>query len=141
MGPIGFGNAPGRGPRGLRADQPPPNTGDDLHAIRQRYCGGNTLVPQSLALTTNQAIKFDLTGTPINAIVLTCTAGQINGYFSDVTSNNGKAATTPHFVASAAIAPITEVIPVTPGTNYVIGFQEGTGAAGGATGYVTFMYQ
>lgn len=140
--PAGFGNEPiGRGPKGLRADQPPPSPNDDIHAIRQRFCGPKTLSPQNISLTTNQAVRFDFTGTPINAFILTTSTGQINMYFGDFTSGSGKAAVTPHVVGTAGIVPNTEVIPVPPATDYIITVQEGAAAAGGATGTLIPIYQ
>ena len=138
--PTGFGTGP-PGPRGIRADPPEPNTADDLHDIKLRFCGPQTLNVQNVGLVANQAQRFDLTGTPVNAIILTTNTGQINGYFGDYTSGSGKAAVVPHFVGSAAIAPNTEVIAIPPGENYIITVQEGTGAAGGATGTIVFCYQ
>jgi len=139
---FGFGvGPPGAGPRGLRADQPPPNTADDLHAIKERFCGPQALSVQNISLATNAAQRFDLTGTPINAIILTTATGQINGYFGDYTSGAGKPAVVPHFVGSASVAPNTEVIVVPPGTNYIITVQEGAASATGATGTITFCYQ
>lgn len=132
---------PGRGPQGVRADVPPPNTADDLHAIKERFCGPQTINVQNISLAANAAQRFDLTGTPINAIILTTAMGQINAYFGDYTSGSGKAAVTPHFVGSAAIAPNTEVIVIPPSTSYIITVQEGAGAAGGATGTIIFCYQ
>lgn len=137
---IGWGMDRITGPRGLRADQPPPNQGDDLHAIRVRYCGPKTLSAQVFNLATNQAIRFDLTGTPINGILLTTMTGQANGYFSDTTNNNDRPATTPGFVGTAGIVPNTEFIPLPPAADYIITLQEGAAAAGGATGSITFMY-
>jgi len=135
---TGCGNEPiGRGARGLRADQPLPSQGDDLNAIRKRYCGPKTLSVQNVALAQNQAQRFDLTGTPINQIILTGNTGQINGYFGDYTSGNGQAPVTPHFVASAAIVPVTEVISLPPGDDYIFTLQASGGAS---TGTVTFCY-
>ena len=137
--PVGFGNEPvGRGPRGFRADQPPPSQTDDLHAIRVRYCGPKTLNPQVFSFAANQGQRFDLTGTPVNQIILTTMTGQVNGYFSDNSSQFGKSATTPAFVGTATIAVNTEVIPIPPGEDYIITLQEGAGST--ATGTVTFMY-
>lgn len=136
---FGFGNEPpGRGPRGLRSDQPPPNQSDDMHAIRVRYCGPKSLSIQNIALTANQAIRFDLTGTPINQIILTTATGQINGYFGDYTSGSGKAAVVPHFVGSAVIATNTESIPIPPAQDYIVTVQEGAGST--ATGTIIFCY-
>lgn len=138
--PVGFGNEPpGRGPKGFRADQPPSNTADDLHAIRERFCGPPTMNPQVFSLAANQTQKFDLTGTAINAVILTTATGQANLYLGDFTSGNGRPAPIPHYVGSAAIAPNTEVFPVAPNDNYIITIQEGTGAS--ATGTITFLYQ
>ena len=136
---YGFGTGlPGAGPKGMRADTPPPNTADDLHAIRVRYCGPPTLVPQPFSFAANGGQRFDLTGTQINAIVITTMTGQVNGYFGDNSSQFGKAALIPHFVGSASLAPNTDVIPVPPGDSYIITLQEGVG--GTATGCITFIY-
>lgn len=136
---TGFGVEPiGRGARGVRADAPPANTADDLHAIRARYCGPGTNLPQPFSFAANQGARFDLTGTPINQIILTTATGQVNGYFADNSSQFGKAATLPHFVGTASIAPNTEVIPIPPGDSWIITLQEG--AAGTTTGTVTFSY-
>src|SRR5689334_8076895 len=136
---VGFGNEPiGRGPRGFRADQPPPSQSDDMHAIRERYCGPPTLQPQPISFAANGGQRFDLTGTKVNQIVLTTVSGQLNGYFGDFSSQFGKAATLPHFVGSASIVPNTEVIPLPPSEGYIITLQEGAGST--ATGYITFMY-
>jgi len=138
--PVGWGSEPiGRGPRGLRADQAPPNQSDDIHAIRLRYCGPQTLSIQNLALAANTAVRFDLTGTPVNAVIITSSSGQVNGYIGDFTSGSGKAAVTPHFIGSASIAPNTEVFPLPPGDGYIFTFQEGVG--GTFSGTVIFMYQ
>ena len=138
--PVGFGNEPvGRGPRGLRADQPPPSQTDDLHAIRMRYCGPQTLNAQIVSFAANQGQRFDQTGSAINAIILTVMTGQINLYFGDNSSQFGRAATIPHVVASASIAVNTQVIPISPGENYIITLQEGAGST--ATGSITFIYQ
>src|SRR5436309_3214305 len=137
--PVGFGNEPpGRGPRGIRADVPPPSQADDLHAIRVRYVGPPTLQPQPISFAANNGQRYDLTGTAVNQIVLTTLTGQINGYFGDFSSGFGKAATLPHIVGSASIAPNTEVISIPPSESYIITLQEGAGST--ATGYVTFMY-
>lgn len=136
---MGFGNAPvGWGPKGLRADQPPPNQSDDLHAIKERYCGPKTLNPQILAFAANQGQKIDATGTPINGFLLTGMTGQINGYFGDNTSAFGKAATTPHFVVSAGISVQSLFVPLPPGKDYIITLQEGANST--ATGSITLMY-
>jgi hypothetical protein len=135
----GFGSEPpGRGPRGLRADQPPPSQSDDLHAIRQRYCGPQTLLPQPFSFAANQGVRYDQTGTAINQIILTVLTGQVNLYFGDNSSGFGKAATIPHVVGNGTIVPITEIIPVAPGENYIITLQEGSGAT--TTGSITFTY-
>ena len=138
---TGFGTDPpeeGGLPKGMRADQPPPSSPDDIHAIKVRYCGPKTLSPQVVNFAANAGARFDLNGTPVNQIVLTTMTGQLNGYFSDNSSAFGKAAVTPHFVGTASIAPNTEVIPLPPASDYIITLQEGAG--GTATGYVTFMY-
>lgn len=140
--PIGFGiEPPGRGPRGFRADQPPPNQADDLHAIRERFCGPETRPAINLTLSTNQAQRIDLTGTPINALILTTATGQLNVYLGDYTSGTGKPAVTPHIVGTASIVPNTEVIPLPPGQDYILTVQEGAGAASGATGTLIPIYQ
>lgn len=126
---VGFGNEPvGRGPRGLRGDQPPPAQSDDIHAIKERYCGPGTLNPQPFSFAANQGQRFDLTGTPVNAIILTATSGQVNLYFGDNTSAFGKAAVNPHVVLSAGVIPQTLVVPIPPGNSYIITLQEGAGS-------------
>ena len=138
--PVGFGNEPaGRGPRGLRADTPLPSQGDDLRAIRQRYCGPGTLRPTPFSLAANAGIRFDLTGTPVNYIVLTTLTGQVRGWFSDNSSQFGVAAIISDFVGSASVDVNTIVIPVPPGENYVFSIQEGAGST--TTGSITFGYQ
>lgn len=137
---VGFGIEPaGRGPRGLRADQPPPSQSDDLHAIRQRYCGPKTLNPQVFSFAANSGQRFDLTGTPVNTIILTITSGAVAGYFADNSSQFGKTATGAHFVASATIDQNTQVIPLPPATDYIITLQESAGST--AAGCITFLYQ
>lgn len=139
-GATGFGNQPpGLPPAGIRADEPPPSTPDDIHAIRVRFCGPKTLSIQNISLAANAAIRFDLTGTPVNGLLLTTATGQINGYIGDYTSGAGKAAVTPHFVGTASIAPNSEFIPLPPAEDYIITVQEGAGST--ATGTITFMYQ
>jgi hypothetical protein len=141
-GATGFGMGPsGYGPKGLRADQPPPNQADDLHAIRVRYVGPKTLSVQNINLAANAAIRFDLTGTPVNAVILTTATGQLNLYFGDYTSGAGKAAVTPHVVGTASIVANSEVIPIPPAQDYIFTVQEGAAAAGGATGTIIFIYQ
>lgn len=136
---YGFGvGLPGAGPKGMRADQPPPNTADDLHAIKARYCGPPTNQPQPFSFAANAGQRFDLTGTPVNQIILTTMTGQCNGYFGDNTSQLGKAALLPHFVGTASIAPNTEVIPIAPGDQWIITLQEGAGST--TTGTITFCY-
>ena len=138
--PTGFGNAPpGTFPRGLRADQPPPNTSDDLHAIRIRFCGPKTISIQNFSLAANQAIRFDLTGTPVNAIILTTATGQANVYIGDYTSGSGKAAVTPHLVGSASIVPNSQPFSIPPATDYIFTLQEGAGST--TTGTIIFLYQ
>jgi hypothetical protein len=135
----GFGTEPpGRGPRGFRADLPPANQTDDLHAIKERYCGPKTLSPQIFSFVANAGARFDLTGTMVNQIVLTTKTGSVSGWFSDNSNAFGKAATIPHFVGDASIAANTETIPLPPATDYIITLQEGAGAT--ATGTITFMY-
>jgi hypothetical protein len=135
----GFGSEPpGRGARGFRADQAPPSQSDDLHAIKLRYCGPETLLPQPFSFAANQGQRYDLTGTPINQIILTVMTGQVNGYFGDNSSGFGKAAVVPHIVGNASIIPMTEIIPIAPGDNYIFTLQEGLG--GTATGTITFTY-
>lgn len=141
-GVTGFGiGPPGRGPQGLRADQPPPSTADDLHAIRVRYVGPKTLSIQNVSLASNQAVRFDLTGTPVNAIILTTAVGQINVYIGDYTSGTGRPAVTPHMVGSAGIVANSETFPLPPAGDYIFTVQEGTGAVGGAQGTIIFLYQ
>ena len=141
-GSVGWGiGPPGRGPQGLRADQPPPSQPDDIHAIRVRYCGPKTLSIQNISLATNQAIRFDLTGTPVNAIILTTATGQLNVYLGDYTSGTGKPAVVPHLVATASIVPNSETFPLPPAADYIFTVQEGAAAAGGATGTIIFIYQ
>jgi hypothetical protein len=136
----GFGvEPPGRGPRGLRADQPSPVVGDDIQAIRKRYCGPKTLSIQNFAFAANQGARFDLTGTPINAIILTVSSGQANLYIGDYTSGFGKAAVVPHIVGSGAIIPISETLPLPPAADYIFTLQEGAG--GTTTGTIIFLYQ
>lgn len=140
MPATGFGNEPpGRGPRGIRADQLQGNATDDLQAIRKRYCGPKSLSPQTFQFAANQGARFDLTGTPINAIILTVATGQCNLYFGDYTSGFGKAAVTPHVVGSAAITPITESFAIPPAEDYIFTLQEGANAT--TTGVITFLYQ
>lgn len=110
-----------------------------MHAIRVRYCGPKTLNPQNFSLTANQAIRFDVQGTNINAIILTTATGQVNGYFGDYTSGGGKPAVTPHFVGSAGIAPNTYEISIPPSEDYIFTLQEG--AASTTTGTITFLFQ
>lgn len=137
---TGFGNEPpGRGPRGFRADAPVGNATDDLQAIRKRYCGPKSLSPQTFQFAANQGARFDLTGTPINAIILTVATGQANLYFGDYTSGFGKTAVVPHVVGSAAIVPITETIPIPPAEDYIFTLQEGAGST--TTGVITFLFQ
>jgi hypothetical protein len=136
----GFGVEPaGRGPRGMRADTPPASQGDDLHAIRLRYCGPKTLLSQPFSLTANQAIRYDLTGTPVNAVILTTETGVSKVYFGDFTSNAGKPATLAPIVGSATIDIQTLPIPLPPGDDYIFTLQEGAGST--TTGTITFMYQ
>ena len=136
---FGFGNQPpGLGPKGVRADQPIPSTGDDIHAIKVRYCQPKTNVPQPFSFAANAGQKFDLTGTPVNQVMLTIATGQVNGYFGDNSSQFGRAALLPHFVGTASIAPNTEIIPVTPSENWIFTLQEGAGST--ATGTITFCY-
>jgi hypothetical protein len=123
----------------MRADQPPPSTPDDLHAIRKRFVGPKTLSPQIFSFSANAGQRYDLTGTPVNAIILTTMTGQVNGWFSDNSSQFGRAATIPAFVGTASIAPNTEVISIPPGEDYIITLQEGGGAT--TTGTITFIYQ
>ncbi len=135
----GFGSEPpGRGPRGMRADQPPPSQSDDLHAIRKRYCGPKTLNVQNLQFAANQGARFDLTGTPVNQVVLTTLTGSLNVYFGDYSNGFGKAAVAAHIVGNATIVANTEVISIPPGDDYIFTLQEGAGAT--ATGTVIFMY-
>ena len=134
-GAVGFGIAPpGSGPKGLRADQPPPSQSDDLHAIRTRFCLPKSIQRTPVSLAANAAQRVDCTGTPLNAFILTCTVGQINVYLGDNTTNGGKPALTPDFVLSAAIAPETMVIPLPPAADYIFTLQEGAAAAGGCAG-------
>src|SRR5439155_7749931 len=102
-------------------------------------CGPKSLSIHNISFSANQAQRFDLTGTPINAIILTTVSGQLNGYFGDYTSGAGKPAVTPHFVGSASIAVNTEALSIPPAEDYIITIQEG--AAGTATGTVIFYYQ
>lgn len=137
---TGFGIEPaGRGPRGMRADVPEPSQSDDLRAIRRRYCGPGTLQPQPFSLAANQTQRFDLTGTPCNAILLTTMTGRVVCYFGDNTGNNGKAATLAPIVGSAAIDVNTQVIPLPPSDGYIFTLQEGAGST--TTGTITFIYQ
>jgi hypothetical protein len=122
----------------MRGDQPPPNQSDDLHQIKERYCGPGTLVPQPFSFTANQGQRFDLTGTAINAIILTAMTGQVNLYFGDNTSQFGKAATLPPVVLSAGIIPQTLIVPVPPGNGYIITLQEGAGST--CSGCITPNY-
>lgn len=139
MPAVGFGNEPpGRGARGFRADQPPPSQTDDIHAIRVRYCGPKTLVPQPFSFAANQGQRFDLTGTPVNQIILTTETGVVNGYFGDNTSQFGKTALVSHFKGNATIASNTEIIPLPPAEDYIITLQEGAG--GTTSGTITFCY-
>ena len=139
-GATGFGvGLPGRGPQGVRGDVKPPNVNDDIHAIRERYCGGTTMLPQPFAFTANEGFRYDLTGQKINAIILTTLSGQVNGFFGDNTGGFGKAVVGGHFVGSAAVDVNTQVIPVTPGDNYIITLQEGAGST--TDGTITFVYE
>lgn len=134
-GPIGWGIGPkGGGPKGIRADQPPPSQSDDLHAIRTRFCLPKSIQRTPIQLATNIAQRIDCTGTPLNALVITVTVGQVNVYLGDYTSGSGKPAVTPDFVATASIVPNTLVIPLPPAADYIFTIQEGAAAAGGCTG-------
>ncbi len=136
----GFGTDPDVQPKWLRADEPPPSTADDLHAIRLRFCGPKTMQPTPFSFAANQGLRYDLTGTAVNAIILTTMTGQVNGYLGDNTAQLGKAATYGcMFVGSAAVVPSTEVIPIAPATDYIFTLQEGAG--GTTTGTITFVYQ
>jgi hypothetical protein len=108
-----------------------------MHAIRVSYCGPKTLAVQNVALAQNQTQRFDLTGTPINQVILTTATGQINGYFGDYTGGNNQAPVTPHFVGSGAIIPTSEVFSLPPGEDYIFTLQASGGAA---TGTVIFCY-
>lgn len=139
-GSVGWGiGPPGRGPQGFRADQPPPNQSDDIHAIRVRYDGPKTWNVQNISLAANQAQRFDLTGTPVNAIILTTATGQINLYQGDFTSGGGKPAVTPHIVGTAGIVANTQTFAIPPAADWIFTIQEGAGAT--ATGTIIFMYQ
>jgi len=109
-----------------------------MHAIRVRYCGPKALSIHNVALAANQAVRFDLTGTAVNQIILTSATGQINGYFGDYTSGTGKTAVVPHFVGTAGVVPNTEIISIPPAEDYIFTLQEGAGAT--ATGTVIFCY-
>ena len=136
----GFGVEPaGRGPRGMRADTPPVSQGDDLRRIRERYCGPKTLLSQPFSLGANEAIRFDLTGTAVNAIILTTETGAAKMYFGDNTVNAGNPATLAPIVGSATIDIQTLPIPLPPSEDYIFTLQEGAG--GTTSGTVTFMYQ
>ena len=136
----GFGTQPpGLGPKGFRADQPPPVQSDDIHRIAERYCGPATLSPQVFSFAANQGQVFQAIGTKINAFILTVATGTVFGYFGDNGSAFGKAATTPHFLGSATIVANSQVFPISPGENYTFTLQEGAGAT--ATGTITFIYQ
>jgi hypothetical protein len=136
----GFGIQPaGRGPKGVRADTPPVSQGDDLRAIRLRYCGPKTLLPQPFSLTANQAVRYDLTGTPVNAIILTTETGRAKVYFGDNTGNAGKAATLAPIVGSATIDVQTLPVSLPPGDDYIFTLQEGAGST--TTGTITFLYE
>ena len=134
---IGWGiQPPGRGPRGMRADQPPPSQSDDIHAIRERFCGPKTFSIQTFNLTANQAIRFDLTGTPVNAIIVTTASGQASFYFGDYTSGGGATAVTPHLVGVVGTS-LEFALP--PAIDYIITVQEALGST--TSGTVIFLYQ
>lgn len=141
-GSVGWAiGPPGRGPQGLRADQPPPNQPDDIHAIRERYVQPKTWDKRTISLTANQAVKFDLTGEPVNAFILTVATGQVNVYQGDQTAQSGKPALTPDMVGSASIVPNSQVFSIPPGSDWIFTVQEGAASATGATGTIIFIYQ
>ena len=141
---TGFGSSgrPGM-PQGVEIQvgpQIPPEelTADHLEAIRKRYCQPPTLLPQPFGtLAANQGTVLRLQNQKVNALLVTVTTGLVFGYFGDFTNGFGRPAVNPHFVLSAAVSPVSQVIPLPPGDQYVITLQEGAGAT--VTGCLTPM--
>lgn len=136
---AGFGALPGDfGDAGIPVPRPPENNEqqftDDIHALRVKVVDGNTNVRLPLQLAANQAIRQDMQGQRVNSLILTVVTGQIRAYLFDVTNNSGLAAGLPDLVVSAAVVPTTVQIMVPEREDYIIGIQEGAGAA--ATGSI-----
>lgn len=136
---MAYGSLPGEfGDAGVPIPRPPENNEqqftDDIHALRVKVVDGQTNLRLPLQLAANQAIRQDAQGQRVNSVILTVVTGQICVYLFDVTSNSGLAAGLPDLVASAAVVPTTVQIMIPERDDYIIGIQEGAGAA--ATGTI-----
>lgn len=140
---TGFGTQPFPiGDQGVEAnvpDQEPfEQMAQDIHAIKTRYVQPQTIEPIPQNFTAYQAIPFKMTGTLLNAIMVTVASGVLYGYFGDFSSQSGKAPPTPHFCVSAGVVPVTTVFVLPPGDNYTFTLQEGNNST--AAGCITPMY-
>lgn len=132
-----FGSQPGNlGPAGIPIPPPPENNEqqlvDDIHALRVKVVDGATNFRQPIRLAANGTVRVDMQGQRVNSVILTAATGVLFGYLFDVSSNDGKAALLPDFAVSATVVPTTVQVLVPERDDYVVGIQEGAGAA--ATG-------
>lgn len=125
---IGFGT--GKGTEGVvvspdiikEQQHPDIASAEYLREIRDRYCLPGGMQPEVFSLAANVAQKFDKTQTEYNAFLLTVSSGVALVYFGDFTGFTGTTGNIPHFTLSAAVSPVSQVVPIPPG-GYVFTIQ------------------
>jgi hypothetical protein len=135
---MAFGSLKGGfGPAGVPIPPPPDNGAQqeqqDIHAIKQKYVDGGTNQRLELRLAANGGSMIDMSGQPINSIILTVATGVVYGYLNDQSPNFGKTAFLPDFCVSAGIVPASMQIMIPQRDDYHISFQEGANSTATAT--------
>lgn len=129
---IGFGT--GHGTEGVvvspevlkEEEQPEKASAEYLREIRDRYVLPGGMYPNPFNLLTSGNTKIDCSQTVYNAFLLTVTTGVAQVFFGDYTG--GAVGAQPHFTLSAAVSPISQVVPIPPG-QYVFTIQADTSGA------------
>lgn len=139
---TGFGALPGSfGDQGVTHREPltAENQSDDIRKIRLKYCIPDTEYPQpfSLAALTSppvatNSIKFDLSQTPFNSIIISCLSSPVNLFFGE-NSGSGATGSIPHIQIPAGI-PFQFAL---PGKGRIVTLQNPNAAV--AQGAITFL--
>lgn len=120
----------GTGPEGVIPEPPvtPEDMINDIRLIRQKYVISGTFYTQDFDLTAFQARKVEMRPAQVNAIIFTVVSGIVFLYFGDYTNQNGLSPNYAHFALDASVGPVSQVIPIPLGEEWVFTVQEAAAA-------------